>query len=211
MFNLDKQFWINRWKNNEGLGFNQLKPNIYLQKYLSQLNLLPGARIFVPLCGKSIDMYWLHQQGFSIIGLDLSEIACGDFFIENKIACTLKNINGFNVFESPGIKLLEGDFFKLKPNDLEPIHAVYDRAALIALPPHMRIAYATHMAFLIKPGTQILLICFTCEEKNDGPPFSVSEQEIHQLFSENFEIEKLHDAPTDFLPNATNQIYRLNR
>lgn len=208
---MDNAFWLNRWEKNEGLGFNQSKPNFYLQKYVANLNISSSSCIFVPLCGKSIDMYWLYQQGYSILGLELSEIACRDFFIEHHLAFEKTVCSGFSAYQHPGVSLLVGDFFQLKAAHLQHVAAVYDRAALIALPQDMRKTYAKHMANILKLGTPMLLISFTCSEKKDGPPFSVSETEIHQLFSEYFNIQKLHDSPTDHYPNGSNQIYKLTR
>ena len=41
--------------------------------------------VFVPLCGKSLDMVWLLEQGFSVTGCEISELAVQQFFTENSI------------------------------------------------------------------------------------------------------------------------------
>lgn len=90
-------------------------------------------------------------------------------------------------------EFLCADFFDLRAEDFSlPMAAVYDRAALIALPKEMRQHYVDHLATLLETGAQILLITLNyAQEEMKGPPFSVSDQEVESLYTPGFDIKKL--------------------
>jgi len=154
---MDKDYWHQKWHSND-IGFNQSQPNKLMQNYFSLLKLKSGGRVFVPLCGQSIDMLWLAGQGYQVIGVELSQIACSAFFKENKTPVNVTKIKNFTLYTSEKITIFCGDFFKLKRAVLEKIDAVYDRAALIALPEDARNSYAEYLVELITPATAIFLI-----------------------------------------------------
>jgi len=109
---MNHQFWHQKWASNN-IGFDQKQTNKLMQRYFPALHLKPGARIFVPLCGKSIDMLWLAAQGYDVIGIDLSSIACDAFFLENNLPAKMTQNGDFKIYASRSITLLAGDFFKL--------------------------------------------------------------------------------------------------
>ena len=51
----ENSLWLQRWKNRE-IGFNQSEVNGFLVQYFQRLNLAVGSKVFVPLCGKTIDI-----------------------------------------------------------------------------------------------------------------------------------------------------------
>ncbi len=206
---MEPSFWIERWENGQ-TAFHQNRVNEHLKKYWEHLRLEKESLVFVPLCGKSNDMIWLRDAGFRVIGVELSEEAVNQFFAEN----AMEN-------EKDGIKLLCNDFFRLTPDDLNKVAAVYDRASLIALPPEMRRQYAQTMAQLLKPGAQILLVTFEYDQGfMNGPPFSVEPGEVKELYEKMFEIETLLNStslevPVRFqergLVEMKESVYRLRR
>lgn len=188
---MNKEYWQNKWHNNE-IGFNQSEPNSILQQYLSQLNLKPHNRIFVPLCGKSIDMLWLIQQGYRVVGVELSAEACSQFFTEHEISFELTQTKYFQVYTSDTITLFSGDFFQITPELMGAIDAIYDRAALIALPDELRQQYACKIIDLATPATNMLLITTRYNQSDmQGPPFSVDEQAVHTLYAKKFTVNLL--------------------
>lgn len=192
--------WQKRWQQNE-IGFNQPQPNELLQRYFSLLNGKPGDRVFVPLCGKSIDMLWLANQGYEVIGVELSRKACEDFFEENRIAVNRVKKDKFLVFQSEKITLLAGDFFQLDRFMLGDVSAIYDRAALIALSKDIRPTYVEHMFGLVSSNTPILLITtFYNQAQMNGPPFSVGEEEVALLFSRGYDIKQVYNRMIQALP-----------
>lgn len=185
---MENQFWLERWEQDQ-IGFHQQEINRYLSGHWPELGLTPGAPVFVPLCGKSLDMLWLRSQGHPVLGVELSRKAVDAFFAENAIDVALDEGEHFAEYRAEGLRLLVGDFFRLQPEDLAGVGAVYDRASLIALPPSMRGRYASHMARLLPRDAHILLITMEYPEGTlEGPPFSVEEEEVKALYSEHFTV-----------------------
>jgi thiopurine S-methyltransferase len=196
---MNQEFWHELWEHNE-IGFNQQQPNSFLKQYFNQLRLKKADKFFVPLCGKSIDMIWLVEQGYKVTGIELSLIACESFFNDNHISYNVIQDGEFAIFQSENITLLCGDFFKLSRERLGQIEAVYDRAALIALPQDLRKLYVNHLMQLIEPVTLIFLITMQYNQTEmKGPPFSVSQEEIGLLY-EGCNIQQLAEKEIQIIP-----------
>ncbi len=188
---MKKDFWLERWEREE-IGFHQNEINPYLRQYWQELHLAHGSGVFVPLCGKSLDMLWLRKQGHSVLGVELSAIAVQSFFKENGYSPHHVTSKKFDRCEANGISILCGDFFELCKDDLAKVSAVYDRASLVALQPEMRERYANHLVNILPPATQILLITFDYPQPEmPGPPFAVSVNEVAALYREHAEIRLL--------------------
>lgn len=135
-------------------------------------------------------MNWFTSNGFQVLGVEFSEIACRKYFADNQLEFTESTNTRFTVFKGENIELWQGDFFAMEPQDLEGIKGVYDRASLIALPRQMRQQYVQHLSKLLEPQSQVLLISIDYDEsKMQGPPFSVIEQEVRQLYNSDFNVE----------------------
>ena len=185
--------WQNRWREGR-INFHQPQGNPLLRTYLPDLDLPSGARVFLPLCGKTGDIAWLLSQGHPVSGTELSPIAIDQLFDE--LSLTPSDTHGTLTRRSaPNLDVFVGDHFALTAQDLGPVDAIYDRAALVALPPEMRQRYAAHMATLA-PGALQLLITFDYDQSAmDGPPFSVPGDEIAALYGAQYRIEQLADIP----------------
>ena len=189
---MQPSFWHERWERAE-IGFHKQEINTHLAQFWNTLQLAPGQRVFVPLCGKSLDLLWLAGEGYPVTGVELSEIAVAAFFAENNLQVQRSSQGAFTVWEQDEIRILCGDFFALTPAQLADCTAVYDRGALIALPPAMRQRYAQHLDTLLAAGTRILLVTLEYEQsQNAGPPFAVDEAEVHSLYGASYAIEMLH-------------------
>lgn len=191
---MDIQFWHDRWHNNQ-IGFHQREINRHLRQFWPDLGLAAGSTVFVPLCGKSGDMRWLRACGYRVIGVELSPIAVEAFFAENQLTCSVRQAGPFRISEGDGIQIYCGDFFALQPRHLASAAAVFDRAALIALPPAMRADYAGRMRKLLAPGTPGLLVAFDYpQHEMQGPPFSVGEAEVRALYGSGHAVTRLRRA-----------------
>ena len=186
---MDKQFWLGRWERGE-TGWHQTEVEPGLVAHFPKL---APTRVLVPLCGKSLDLLWLASQGHEVIGVELSELGVRAFFSENHLVHQEHRQDGFKVFQAepkPGrITIYQGDFFSMNPVLLGPIGTVYDRAALIALPPEMRQNYTKHLKSLIAHCAgpdfrQLQIVLERTPADPDGPPFSVGPQEISALYPE---------------------------
>jgi len=189
---VDTEFWRERWELGQ-TRFNQATPNHLLTKSWPQLALRPGCSVFVPLCGKTIDMVWLAERGHTVIGNEVSELAVADFFGEHDLEPTIRSEGSMAVYTAAEYELWCGDFFDLTEGALSGVDAVYDRASLVALPADMRRRYADHLAEILPPAVAMLVVAFEYEQSEmDGPPFSVTQDEIRDLFS-GFDMQALAD------------------
>lgn len=185
--------WLDAWQTGN-IGFHKSEIHPDLIKDFPNLNLKPGSRILVPLCGKSLDMLWLNQQGFKVTGIELSPIACESFFKENNLLFTITQQEKFTRYSNNDIEILCGNIFDLN-RDLISFQAIYDRAALYALSAPIRRKYAKQLIKIAEPGTTMLLITFEADDEREGPPFPVFEDEIGNLFGDNFSIAQLKKEP----------------
>jgi len=183
-------FWHERWENNQ-LGFHQQEINGSLVEHWPALSLRANAPVFVPLCGKSLDMRWLHDAGHPVIGVEISPIACRNFFDEAGIPFTVDALpGGLECYAGENYQLYCGDLFALKAKHLAHVEAVFDRASLIALPPDTRKRYAQHMKAILPQDISILLITVEYDQsKMSGPPHSVPDAEVEALYADAFSLE----------------------
>lgn len=188
---MQPDFWIDRWRTAQ-IGFHQAAADQRLKAYWPRLKLPANSPVFVPLCGKSLDLMWLRDRGHAVKGVELSPIAVESFLMEHGIPARRRVVSGFDVYQADGFTLFRGDFFELTQTLLGGVSAVYDRAALIAWPPAMRAAYVQHLASLITPGTQMLLIAVEFPpQQMKGPPFPLTRAAIDDLYSDQYSIEEL--------------------
>jgi len=196
---MEIDFWIERWDNNK-TGFHQQQVNPYLKYFYGDkgpaVEQREKLKVFVPLSGKSKDMLWLSQNGYEVFAVECSERAVKDFFEENALNYKFAAKDQHALYQSSElpalIEILQGDFFALQSEVLDDITDIFDRASLVALPVEMRALYANKMAELQKPGVRTLLVTLTFDpEEMNGPPFSVTEEEVFDLYAEKFSIQKL--------------------
>ena len=183
--------WIKRWEDNV-IGWHKADYNQRLITWLPSLKLLAGDTILVPLCGKSLDMIYLINQGYKVIGVELSELAVQAFFKENKLLFNKTKQANFVMYYNESICLYVGNFFDLTANLLTTVNAVYDRASLIALPELKRVKYTHHLINILPKKIVILLLClYYPQQQKSGPPFAVSSHEVKQLFLPEFTAQLL--------------------
>lgn len=193
---MDTSFWLTTWEQNK-IGFHQQDINAYLKSYWQDLGVPHTCRVFVPLCGKSLDMLWLCAQGHSVLGVELSPLAVRDFFAEHGLTPEHSEEQDFYHWQAQALNILQGDFFKLSHDHLNGVGGVFDRAALVALPPELRSAYARQLMQILPATASMLLVVFDYEQSQmAGPPFAVSASEIHALYGDNYHITLVaeHDA-----------------
>ena len=193
---MEQDFWHQRWAEN-AIGFHLQEVNPFLLKGWPELHISSDSKVFVPMCGKSLDLAWLREQGHSVLGVEVNDSACAAFFDERGVEPEIANDGRYLARALDGITLLCGDFFTLESADLEDVDAVYDRAAFIALPKEMRERYAQRMVEILPAGVKVLLITLEFDAPS-GPPFSVTEEEILELYGSRFSVEKLYE--TELMP-----------
>lgn len=173
-------FWQERWQQNQ-IGFHQDEVHPYLRQFWPNT---ASGRVFVPLCGKTLDLWWLRQQGHSVVGVELSPLAVQAFFDEAGVTPAVASHRDLECWQASNVDLYCGDFFALRPEDVAGCQMVYDRAALIALPPDLRREYVSHLHHLFPQGAHMLLVTLDYPQiEMDGPPFAVSDAEVRNLYS----------------------------
>ncbi len=186
---MDRKFWIDRWQSGQ-TGFHRSDVNPLLLRHHAVLG--TASRVLVPLCGKSLDLGWLAAQGHYVVGIELSRLAADAFFTEHGLSPGVETLARCTRLKAGGIEILCGDLFDTDVQDIGPITAWYDRAALIALPAPMRGRYVNHLAGLLQPGARGLLITLDYEPSvATGPPFSVDETEVRQRYAQDFTVASL--------------------
>lgn len=185
---MEVKFWHQKWEQNN-IGFHLNKANPMLIKYFNQLSLSQGARVFLPLCGMTLDIDWLLTNGFQVVGVELSDIAVSQLFSRLAIVPQVKELgSGLQHLSGVNIDLFVGDIFALSPTIIGPVNAVYDRAALVALPKNMRHQYSEHLIKITNLAPQLLITYEYDQSLMDGPPFSVTEMEIRKLYQDSYDL-----------------------
>jgi len=214
----DNELWQRCWREQE-TAFHQESVNRQLIRFWPRLGLAPGARVFVPLCGKSLDMLWLAAQGHEVLGVELSDIAVGAFFAENGLKPLRRELGPFTFWRSGRIGILRGDFFSLTAAHLGQVAAVFDRASLTALPVAQRADYALHLRRILPAAGKIFLL--TTEEPEPGETTYRShapDEEIVRLYSDAFDIRLVQvesvlepdpDPANPDLPRVEKKVYLL--
>lgn len=192
---MQPDFWHQRWSDNQ-IGFHQDAPTPLLLKYWPTLGIEPQARVFVPLAGKSLDMAWLASQGHRVLGVELSQVAIEQFFAEHALTPEVHETQYGRHYVSGLVELICGDAFGLDEAALRDCAAVFDRAALIALPPELRKRYASELYTRLPRGCRGLLITLEYpQHERAGPPFSVEEDEVGALYARDWSVDPLDRRP----------------
>ena len=186
---MEHSFWHQRWEKGE-TAFHESDFNPLLVKHWPRLALPEGSRVFVPLCGKTLDIGWLLARGHRVVAAELSEIAVGQLFEGLGVQPAVSDLGDVKLFSAPELDVFAGDIFRLTRARLGPVDAIYDRAALVALPHAMRQRYTAHLNALTHCAPQ-LLICYEYDQTvMDGPPFSITDAELHEHYAASHTLER---------------------
>lgn len=190
---MDPNFWHQRWERNE-IAFHEKDGNPLFVKHFGALSLPKSSRVFLPLCGKSLDIHWLLHNGYGVAGAELSAIAVTKLFNDLGLRPNITTVGSSQRYHANNIDIFVGDLFDVSRETLGPVDAVYDRAALVALPETMRPRYAAHVSAITDKAPQ-LLICFEYDQTQmEGPPFSISDREVKELYGDSYALTFLESA-----------------
>ena len=188
---MDTDFWHRRWREGR-TGFHQSRPTPLLLEHWPALALAPGSRVFVPLAGKSLDLAWLAAQGHRVLGVELSPLAVAQFFEQQGLTPQVHESRYGHHHRAGDIELICGDVFGLDADALAGCAAVYDRAALIALPRELRLRYVRELHAHLPAGCRGLLITLDYPpHEKQGPPFAVPEAEVRVLYGRDWSVTTL--------------------
>ncbi|AHD00956.1 thiopurine S-methyltransferase [Leisingera methylohalidivorans] len=193
---MEQEFWQTRWRENR-IGFHEPAPNSLLKKYFDRLDLITGQSVFVPLCGKALDLDWLCAQGLRVTGVEFNQGAVEDVFARQGLAPEISRQEGLIRFQAGNLTLYAGDFFALLPALLGQVDAVYDRAALVAVKPEDRQAYAAHLNRITGTAKQLLIGFDYDQSLMEGPPFSVPGPTVQALYQGSHDINLIEERAAD--------------
>ncbi len=180
---MQSEFWHERWQLQQ-IAFHQAEVHPLLAKLWPRLNPQAGDGVFVPMCGKTLDMRWLQEQGQRVVGVELSPLAVDAFFAEAGVTPVRTPHGALESVQAGDVTVYCGDFFALKPEDVAGCQLIYDRGSLIALPPQMRRDYVIHLRKLFPGGARILLVTFDYPPAEmQGPPFAVTDAEVREFYA----------------------------
>jgi thiopurine S-methyltransferase len=191
---MNHDFWRGRWADGQ-IGFHQGRPNLFLERHHAVLG--EKKRVFVPLCGKTVDLVFLAAQGHEVVGVELVEDAVKAFFAEQQLTPTVTSQGPLTGYQAGAITIFAGDYFHATRAVLGAVNAVYDRAALIALPPDLRTRYVSHLRKVVPEGNPGLVVTLEYPQAEaEGPPFSVPEAELRTHYA-GATVELLEQGPAD--------------
>lgn len=190
---MEASFWHAKWEKGE-IAFHQDDVNPLLLDHFGTLSLPAGSRIFVPLCGKTRDIPWLLESGYRVAGAELSRVAVEQLFTDMDLIPNVSQVGPLTRFAFEDIDIYSGDIFELNGSELGQIDAIYDRAALVALPAAMRQRYAEHLAAITGRAPQLLVAYEYDQSLQDGPPFAVTADEVRRLYGRQYDVALLASA-----------------
>ena len=219
---IDNNFWLQRWQEPGDPAFHETTVQPLLKKYADQFDLHQQMTVFLPLCGKSHDIYWLAQQVDQVYGCELSTLAIERFFNHYQLKFEKTPLSDEHIcYRAENISLISGDIFTLDMSLLPQFDLIYDRAALIALTAEHRDGYVDKLRHQLKESGHIFLITLDYDEQLDKPPFSINRQTVNTLFKSFKHIACLHDrthqlAEQDHLfqrgiASVTYKVYKISK
>ncbi|WP_136069136.1 thiopurine S-methyltransferase [Modicisalibacter radicis] len=187
---MEQAFWHDRWHNDQ-LGFHLPFVHPILTRFLPDYALPAGACVFVPLCGKTLDIGWLLEQGHRVVGAELSELAVSQLFAELGVEPQIEAWRGGRCFRHGDLTVFQGDIFALEPGEVGTVDLVYDRGALVAMPAAMRKTYVAQVLTFSDDAPQLLISFEFDPREMDGPPFPVLPDELKRLYVDAFGLSEL--------------------
>jgi thiopurine S-methyltransferase len=187
---MDIDFWHQKWEKNE-IAFHESKPHLLLVAYFKELELAKDSRVFLPLCGKTLDIAWLLSKGYRVAGAELSKLAIEHLFVELELEPEISKLGNVSRYSATNIDIFVGDIFEISNQVLGRVDAIYDRAALVALPKETRNRYARHLLEITDTAEQLMISFEYDQSLMDGPPFSVNSDEVNRHYKDAYKIKLL--------------------
>lgn len=187
---MEADFWHSLWEKNE-TGWHLDDTNPFLLEFFPKLELKEESRIFIPLCGKTIDIKWLLSKGYRVVGAELNENAIKALFNSLSLEPNIQKVGNVTLYHATNIDIFVGDIFELTREMLGNVDAIYDRGALVALPKEMRIQYTSLLRNITNSPPQLLINFEYDQSLYDGPPFSIAKTEIEEHYGSSYTFKLL--------------------
>jgi len=232
--------WNNEYKGKPRFHLSTANPNL-VKFHGKEFNPPKDMPILLPLCGKTIDLQWLLSAGHQcVVGVEgiqqgieelrdemLNDLRCisvspGLIWTtasEGKEWFHTNASSNTNSIEEPkgdaSISIVCTDFFEISPTTFgvqSPCFAaVYDRGAIVAVPPQSRHQYVDVIDSLLIPGGQILMVTVD-SGRDSGPPFPVTPGVVEELFStRDYSTQLLDEYNSDFGAGSKGYVFLLTK
>ena len=189
------EFWQQRWSDGQtGFHLNDTHPDLHA--FLPQLNLNIGDTVFVPLCGKTLDIGYLLAKGYRVVAVEMVEYAVKQLFNQLSMTPDIYQWKQGVCYRASGLTVYVGDYFDLRAKECSEACAVYDRAAMLAIPHKLQAQYCRHLSEITDHAKQLVITVEFDQDKVDGPPFTLSEKDIRRYYGESYHISRLNEVET---------------
>ena len=187
---MDASFWFNKWERNE-IGFHRPVANPLLVNHFDALSLSKTERVFLPLCGKTLDIGWLLGKGHQVVGAELSQMAIEQLFESLGIKPKISVLGTLRKYSGPALDIFVGDVFAISSTMLGRVDAIYDRGALVALPNETRVRYTKHLVQITETAPQLVVTYEYDQRVVAGPPFSITTEELTDHYGASYNLTLL--------------------
>ncbi len=187
---MEASFWHQKWERGD-IAFHESEANLFLVEHFEKLNPAKGSRVFLPLCGKTRDIAWLLAHDYRVVGAELSELAVNELFKELGLEPEISKVEKLVRYSAKDIDLLVGDIFDVSAEFLGPVNAIYDRAALVALPAGVREQYTSQLMNITDTAPQLLITYEYDQRLIAGPPFSVNADEVKRHYGATYQLNSV--------------------
>ena len=182
--------WFERW-DTANTGWHRDEPHdVLLDRFDPRCK-----RVLVPLCGASRDLGWLAEQGCEVVGVEVVRKAADQLFASLGKTPAVQRRGKFDVLTCANVTVVVGDFFAFDQTVAGTFDAVWDRAALVAIPPSRRSEYVEVLRSVARDADLLLVSCDYDQQLRDGPPYALSVDAITALFGE---LEQIIEESVDF-------------
>ncbi len=179
----------------------------HLIQYLSHLTCdNTDNSIFVSLSGNTLDLGWLCDLGYSVVGAELSEIAVKGSFsnapggqIPYEVI-TNENLKYYSATDGKKMKVYVGNFFSeaLVPENIGTFDCIWDCHGIISMPNSDHEPFAKKLITFLKPGGRMLFstVDYINQTKlTSGPiPAPVPASRLQEFFPK-CEVKQLANEP----------------
>lgn len=185
---LTKEFWNNRYINNE-TGWDIGSISTPIKEYIDQLT-DKNLKILIPGCGNAYEAEYLFDNGFTNVYLiDLSPIALENFH---------KRVPLFNKNH-----LICDDFFNLNAH----FDLIIEQTFFCAINPNLRQRYVEQIFHLLTKNGKLVGLLFDEELNNDKPPFGGNKEGYLKIFSPFLNIEIMEPSYNSIAPRKGRELF----
>jgi methyl halide transferase len=171
-----REDWQGHYESNDlGWDLGQVAPPFV--KLWEEEKLTVGKAL-VPGCGRGHEVIFLAENGFEVTAIDFSKGAVT--YLER--ALEERSLSG---------RVLYQDFFGLDNSHDDVYDLVLEQTFFCAIAPRQRVDYALNVARILKPGGMLVGL-FYHTNKEGGPPYNTTPEDIEVNFAKNFKIQELY-------------------